>query len=153
LLPQLGGLIDQAVREVDSPNIPPPSQWQTSNATISSVTDRRPSPPSDVVQPPDDSSIPKPPTDITDANSAPGQPADEDDYAAICKSESVKNGLKSLKQDFEEARKNEDGRYGLRFFREKLKLDWATLKKCIRDPMQKAVVEKLERDPIIFEAQ
>jgi hypothetical protein len=34
---------------------------------------------------------------------------------------------------------------------EKLKLQWATLKKCVRDPMQKAVLDKLDHDPIILD--
>ncbi|MBR0938514.1 hypothetical protein [Bradyrhizobium jicamae] len=34
-------------------------------------------------------------------------------------------------------------------FREKLKLQWA-LKKCIKDPMNKAVIERLDKDPIVL---
>ena len=30
-------------------------------------------------------------------------------------------------------------------------LRWATLKKCVRDPMQKVVLDKLDRDPIILD--
>jgi len=36
-------------------------------------------------------------------------------------------------------------------FREKLELQWATLKKCVRNPMQKAVLDKLDCDPIILD--
>jgi hypothetical protein len=148
LLPELGGLVDEVDREVNSPNIPPVSQTLTRTESVPTVSDSRPRPTPDN----DSSSAVSSPND-ENQNSSPNQDAGDDDYAEICRSESVKNGLKSLKQDFEEAKKNEGSQYGLRFFIKKLKLQWATLKKCARDPMQKAVIEKLEQDPIILDPQ
>jgi hypothetical protein len=153
LVPELGKLIDEADREVNSPNIPPPSQWQSPDSTPPREASRTSSPSSDDA--PAFSSSPGETPSASNENSTPsqGQATDDDDYAEICRSEAVKNGLKSLKQDLAEAQKNEDGRFGLRFFVKKLKLQWATLKKCARDPMQRAVIEKLDQDPIILDTQ
>jgi hypothetical protein len=160
-LPELGALIDNVNREVNSPNIAPPSQWQTHNESTSAASDHPPQPTTSrnerqsipgVTQSADESSNDTSSPNDEDAKSSP-QETDDEDYAEICRSESVKNGLKSLKQDLEEAQKSPDKRHGYSFFVKKLKLQWATLKKCARDPLEKAVIEKLEHDPIIFDAQ
>ena len=155
LMPDLGRLLDATADAVNSPNIPPPDQW--TNVSTPPLA-AKPSPPrtdpSRSEPKPSQNDQPNAPTMTADAppeQTSPIQDSPDDDYAAICKSESVKNGLKSLKQDFEAAQKDEQGRFGIKFFREKLKLQWATLKKCVRDPMQKAVLDKLDRDPIIHD--
>lgn len=145
MLPELGGLIDDANREVNSPNTPPPSQWQAPSRA--GEASRRSSRPDSAERSADNSLSAR--ASANDESKSPNLTTDDDDYAEICRSESVKNGLKSLKQDFEEARKNEDSRFGLRYFIKKIKLNWATLKRCVRDPLQKAVIEKLEHDQII----
>jgi hypothetical protein len=154
LMPDLGRLLDTTEAAVTSPNIPPPSQWTNVSTSPSTATLPRSQTVSSGIEPSpshgDQSNAPSSAVIRAEEESAAQNNAD-DDYAAICKSESVKNGLKSLKQDFEEAQKDQKGRYGIKFFREKLKLQWATLKKCVRDPMQKAVIDKLDRDPIILD--
>jgi hypothetical protein len=155
LMPDLGKLLDATADAVNSPNIPPPDQWTNVSTRASTANPSRPqtdpSGSKPMLSQNDHPDAPTTNADATPEQASPVQDNPDDDYAAICKSESVKNGLKSLKQDFEAAQKDEQGRFGIKFFREKLKLQWATLKKCVRDPMQKAVLDKLDRDPIILD--
>jgi hypothetical protein len=152
LMPELGRLIDEADSVVNSPNIPPPSQWRTSNASAPAGTGRRRPSPSEGAQPmPDD---PSEGISGASAGSAPDREAVDDDYAEACHTESSKDGVKSLKQDFEEALKNGGSKFGaIKKLYEKAKLITATLEKCVSDPLKKEVIEKIERTIIDMERE
>jgi hypothetical protein len=164
LLPEIGKMIDDVDSRVNSAALPPPDQWRKPDeprpiaASPSSAT-----PKSLDLPAPDHAPVPDESKDgrMAALESAPeakllDTPATDDnddkDYAAICRTDSVKMGLKSLKQDFAEAVKPEGG-LKLSYFKKKLKMQWETLKECARDPMEKAVIEKLEKDPIILDSE
>ena len=163
LMPQIGKVIDDVDNDVNSKALAPGEQWRKPNEQMpSSPTVPASAPKSLPLAGPDQAAAPDEKEDHVaaldpavggKAKEAPAADDEDKDYAAICKSDSVKDGLKSLKQDYLNALKPEAGRFGLKFFREKLKLQWATLKKCAQDPMQKAVIDKLENDPIILQPE
>jgi hypothetical protein len=94
LMPDLGRLLDATADAVNSPNIPPPDQWTNVSTPPSTANPSRRSEPTPSQN--DQANAPTTTADATPEQASPVQDSPDDDYAAICKSESVKNGLKSL---------------------------------------------------------
>lgn len=146
LVPEFSRLIDGVDRQLS--NLAPPM------ASISPAPTTNPAPVTGVQRPPSVSVHEGPVSSTSSAEPSSPATADRDlqaeedeDYAIICRDTTVTNGIRSLRHDFDTAVTG--GRRGLTFFVRKLKLQWATLKKCIKEPLVKGIIERLEADPII----
>jgi hypothetical protein len=147
VMPEFGKALDDAGRRLNSPNTPPPSQWRVTPTRDDAPPTRRP-PPSQDTGP-----RAEPVADDAPSEASPAAENDDDDYAEKCLNESVKNGLKSMLQDIKAAKGEVVGiKRTIQFYNKKWKLIKKTLKKCVKDVMDKEVFDKLDQSGVFEEA-